>query len=252
MNSLVQLRLFFLSDFLSSPPSTNLINTLELLHALEALDHNAKLTTPLGYQMAEFPLHPTHSKALFSSEKFGCTAEILSIIALLQVQHVFSTPSGRKQTADKAKLKFTAIEGDHITLLNVFKTFMSKLKGKKHQPLVQWCNNNYLNFKSLQRAVQIREQLKSLLKKFKINTELTCEDKTEPILKCLTVSFFMNAAKAHYSGGYRHLKSDLVLSVHPSSVINLYLANLDEPPPKHIIYTDCVQSKTSYLMRDIR
>ena len=134
----------------------------------------------------------------------------------------------------------------------VFKTFVGKLKGRsKHQSLVNWCNNNFLNYKSLQRAVQIREQLKCLLKKFKIDTELTCEDKIEPILKCLTVAFFMNAAKAHYSGGYRHLKSDLTLSVHPSSVINLCLANLDEPAPKYIIYTDCVQSKTSYLMRDI-
>jgi ATP-dependent RNA helicase DDX35 len=203
--------------------------------------------------MAEYPLHPTHSKALLSSEKFECTQEILSIIALLQVQNVFSTPSGRKKQADKAKLKFTAIEGDHITLLNVFKTFQSKMnkQGRKNQSLQNWCQQNYLNYKSLQRAVQIRDQLKSLLKKFKINTELTCQDKTEPILQCLTCAFFMNAARAHYTGDYRHIKSSLVLSVHPSSVINLCLANLDEPAPKYIIYTDCVQSKTSYLMRDI-
>lgn len=51
-------------EFLSSPPVSNLIASLELLHALEALDHNSKLTTPLGFQMAEFPLHPIHAKAL--------------------------------------------------------------------------------------------------------------------------------------------------------------------------------------------
>ena len=72
-------------DFISAPPSSNLINTLELLHALKALDHNAKLTTPLGFQMAEFPLHPCHSKALLASQEFGCTSEMLSIVAMLQV-----------------------------------------------------------------------------------------------------------------------------------------------------------------------
>jgi hypothetical protein len=110
-------------DFLSPPPSKNLINSLELLHALGALDHNSKLSPPLGFQMAEFPLHPTHSKALLASEEFGCAQEMITIIALLQVQHVFNTPSGRKMQADKAKLKFTCIEGDHLTLLNVYKTF---------------------------------------------------------------------------------------------------------------------------------
>ena len=70
--------------------------------------------------MAEFPLHPTHSKALLSGENFGCTQEMLSIIALLQVQNVFTTP-GRKKEADRAKLKFECVEEDHLTILNVVK-----------------------------------------------------------------------------------------------------------------------------------
>jgi ATP-dependent RNA helicase DDX35 len=237
-------------DFLSPPPSKNLINSLELLHALGALDHNSKLSPPLGFQMAEFPLHPTHSKALLASETFGCAQEIITIIALLQVQHVFNTPSGRKMQADKAKLKFTCIEGDHLTLLNVYKTFINKYN-KNKKGLANWCQNNYLNYKSLLRAMQIRAQLSSILRKFRIKIDSTCEDKTEPILKCLCVAFFSNAAKAHYSGDYRHLKSDLPLKVHPSSVINLLMSNVDQPPPRFIIYNDIVQSKTCYLVRDI-
>ena len=237
-------------DFLSPPPSNNLINSLELLNALDGLDHNAKLANPLGFQMAEFPLHPTHSKALLSSHSFGCTQEMLSIIAMLQVQNVFLTPSGRKQQADKAKLKFACIEGDHITYLNVFKTFTEKMK-KNKRALGNWCGDNFLNYKSLTRATQIRSQLVSLLKKFKISVESTCEDRTEPILKCLSVAFFANSARSHYSGDYRHLKSDLILKVHPTSVINLVLANLDSPPPKYVLFNDIVQSKTTYLMRDI-
>jgi ATP-dependent RNA helicase DDX35 len=238
--------------FLSPPPSSNLISSLELLHALEALDHNSKLTTPLGYQMAEFPLHPTHAKALLSAPQFECTQEMLSIIAMLQVQHIFQTPSGRKQQADKAKLKFTCIEGDHITMLNVFKTFLDKSKKRKStSALANWCYSNFLNYKSLVRAVQIREQLSKLLRKFRLNTEASCGDRTEPILKCLCVAFFVNTAKATYTADYRHVKSNLLLKVHPSSVVNLYLANIDKPPPKFVLYNDIVQSKSVYLMRDI-
>ena len=237
-------------DFLSPPPSKNLINSLELLHALGALDHNCKLSTPIGFQMAEFPLHPTHAKALLASETFGCAQEMLTIISMLQVQHVFNTPSGRKLQADKAKLKFTCIEGDHLTLLNVYKSFIRKYNVNK-KSVANWCNNNFLNYKSLLRSMQIREQLSSILRKFKIKIDSTCEDKTEPILKCLCVAFFTNAAKAHYSGDYRHLKSDVSLKVHPSSVINLLISNVDQPPPKYIIYNDIVQSKTTNLIRDI-
>lgn len=175
---------------------------------------------------------------------------MLSIIAMLQVQNIFVTPSGRKQTADKAKLKFTCIEGDHLTMLNVFKTFEKKIaKGRKM--LLSWCNLNYLNFKSLLRAVQIRGQLATLLKKFKIDVELSSGDRVQPILKCLCVAFFINAAKATYTGDYIHLKSNVALRVHPSSVINLQLANLDQPPPKYVIYNDIVQSKSVFLMRDL-
>lgn len=239
-------------EFLSPPPASYLINSLELLNALEALDHNSKLTTPIGYQLAEFPLHPIHAKALLSAEKFSCAQEMLSIIAMLQVQHVFTTPSGRKIQAEKAKLKFTCIEGDHITLLNVFKSFTERMNKKKHKgALSQWCQSNYLNFKSLLRAVQIREQLTSLLKKMKVKIDSTSQDRTEPILKCLCVAFFANSARITYSGDYRHLKSDFSLKVHPSSVINLLLANVDQPPPKYVIYNDIVQSKSTHLMRDI-
>lgn len=223
-------------DFLSAPPSSNLINTLELLHALKALDHNSKLTTPLGYQMAEFPLHPCHSKALLASQEFGCTSEVLSIIAMLQVQHVFSTPSGRKATADKAKLKFTCTEGDHLTLLNVYKAFVSRYN-KRQRNLSQWCGNNYLNYKSLVRAIQIRSQLKNLLKKFKVDCELTCQDRTEPVLKCLTVAFFMNAATAHYSGDYQHLKSGNLNIVIRVKLMNLiYSIRIFYPKTFNIIF----------------
>lgn len=237
-------------DFLSPPPASNLINSLELLNALDALDQNSKLSPPLGYQMAEFPLHPTHAKALLASPQFECTQEMLSIVSMLQVQNVFQTPSGRKQQADRAKLKFACIEGDHITMLNVYKTFVDKVK-KNNKRVQSWCGENFLNYKSLMRATQIRGQLTALMKKFKIDTKSTCGDKPEPVLKCLCVAFFANTASSHYSGDYRHLKSDVALKVHPTSVINLALANLDLPPPAYVLFNDIVQSKEVFMMRDL-
>ena len=69
------------------------------------------------------------------------------------------------------------------------------------------------------------------MRKFHRRVDSTCGDQTEPILKFLTSAFYLNTAKIIYTGDYKHLRSDLTLKVHPSRVINLYLANTDEPPP---------------------
>ena len=39
--------------------------------------------------------------------------------------------------------------------------------------------------------------------------------------------------------------------MHPTSVINLALANLDLPPPAYVLFNDIVQSKEVFMMRDI-
>ena len=72
-------------DFPSAPPSRNLIAAIELLYALGALDDRGELSQPLGEQMSELPIHPTLAKMLLSSAEMGCSQEIVTIIAMLQV-----------------------------------------------------------------------------------------------------------------------------------------------------------------------
>ncbi|KHJ76451.1 helicase associated domain protein [Oesophagostomum dentatum] len=85
--------------YLSRPPSWSMINALELLYALGALDEKSMLTNPLGLRMSEFPLPPMHSKCLLTSGDFGCSEEMVSIIAMLQVQDVFTPPVRNRHNA---------------------------------------------------------------------------------------------------------------------------------------------------------
>ena len=57
-------------EFPSSPPSKNLVASLEVLYALGALDDGGRLTKPLGEQMAEFPIHPSLSVSIFGGHQF--------------------------------------------------------------------------------------------------------------------------------------------------------------------------------------
>ena len=98
---------------------------------------------------------------------------------MMQIQNVFVTPSNQKIQAAKAKRKFSVEEGDHITMLNVFNAFM------KYNKSSRWCHEYFLNYKGLVRAVEIREQLVRLLRKFNIKL-VSSNGEVKPILRCIT------------------------------------------------------------------
>ncbi len=54
---------------------------------------------------------------------------------------------------DEAKAKFTHIDGDHLTLLNVYHAF------KSHNEDPKWCYDNFLNSRALKSADSVRTQL---------------------------------------------------------------------------------------------
>ena len=84
-------------DFMDAPPVQTMISAMEHLFSLGALD-NEGLLTRLGRKMAEFPLEPPLSKCILASVDFGCSEELITIVAMLSVQQVFYRPR-EKQTA---------------------------------------------------------------------------------------------------------------------------------------------------------
>ena len=137
---------------------------MELLFALGALDTNGSLTEPLGLHMAELPLAPLLAKMVLGAAEFSCTEEALSIAAMLQVENVFIRPArgDQKVNAERCRRKFSVLEGDHITLLNVYAAFI------KFGRSSQWCRQNFVHYKGMCRAVEIRKQLQQFLVKLKL------------------------------------------------------------------------------------
>lgn len=95
------------------------ITALENLFALGALDDEGLLTR-LGRKMADFPIEPQMAKMLIASVDYGCSEEMLTIVAMLSVQNVFYRPKDKQAQADAKKAKFHQPEGDHLTLLTVY------------------------------------------------------------------------------------------------------------------------------------
>jgi pre-mRNA-splicing factor ATP-dependent RNA helicase DHX16 len=226
-------------DFLDPPPTELLIKSLNQLYALQALNSNGKLTK-VGRQMAEFPAEPMLAKALIAATQEGCVEEMLTIVSILgEMSTLFFRPKDKKVHADSARARFTVKDGgDHITLLNIYNQWVDS----DYSPI--WAKENFLQQRSLTRARDIRDQLAKLCERV-LEGSSTCGgiSNMQPIQRAITAAFFLNAARLQRNGdGYRTLKTNTTVYVHPSSVVKSY-----DPPPKIIIYHELVVTSKEYV-----
>lgn len=69
-------------------------------------------------------------QTILLSPDYSCSEEILTIVSLLSVDTVLYNPPARREEVLAARKKFTSSEGDHITLLNIYRAF-KKVSGNK-------------------------------------------------------------------------------------------------------------------------
>lgn len=227
-------------DFLDPPPTELLIKSLNMLYALGALNSAGQLTR-VGRQMGEFPAEPMLAKALIAATAEGCVDEMLTIVSMLgEVATLFFRPKDKKVHADSARARFTVKDGgDHLTLLNVYNQWVDA----DYSPI--WAKENFLTQRSLTRARDVRDQLAKLCDRVLEGSTSTCGgvSNMQPILRALTAAFFLNAARLNRGGdGYRTLKNNMTVYVHPSSV-----AKGMDPPPKVIIYHELVVTTKEFV-----
>lgn len=149
---------------------------------------------------SEFPLDPALAVMLISSPEFHCSNEILSLTALLSVPQVFTRPVSARKKADEKKSNFAHLDGDHLTMLNVYHAFKSP---EVQQNASQWCYDNFLSLRSLQSADKVRDQLARIMERNGLElSSRPFEDKDyyTNIRKALVAGFFMQVAKKGQSG----------------------------------------------------
>ncbi|EDW89168.1 putative pre-mRNA-splicing factor ATP-dependent RNA helicase PRP1 [Drosophila teissieri] len=222
-------------DFMDPPAPETLMRALELLNYLAALDDDGNLTD-LGAVMSEFPLDPQLAKMLIASCQHNCSNEILSITAMLSVPQCFVRPNEAKKAADEAKMRFAHIDGDHLTLLNVYHAF----KQSSEDP--NWCYENFINFRSLKSADNVRQQLARIMDRFNLrrtSTEFTSKDYYVNIRKALVQGFFMQVAHLERTGYYLTIKDNQNVQLHPSTCL--------DHKPDWVIYNEFVLTTKNYI-----
>eukprot|EP00047_Mylnosiga_fluctuans_P021814 m.109410 g.109410 ORF g.109410 m.109410 type:complete len:676 (+) comp9039_c1_seq2:13-2040(+) len=221
-------------DFMSPPTDAAIAKALGTLINLEAIDQDGKLTS-LGRKMAQFPLDPPYSRALLSAGTYHCSEELISLIALLSVDSIFFIPTKLREKAEKSRRKFFVSDGDHGTLLNIFKSYLAE-KNKK-----QWCYDNFVNFRVMATVVDVRAQLRELCQRADVPLA-SCGSDTEAYRRCLLTGMFHNVALLQQDGQYKVMRSGQLAYIHPSSV-------LSGQKPSCILFNEVVQTTKRY-MRD--
>ncbi|KAI8584118.1 hypothetical protein K450DRAFT_218231 [Umbelopsis ramanniana AG] len=197
-------------DYMDRPSRTSLSRALEQLYSLSAIDDKGTLTQE-GNQMAEFPLDPVFSKVLIQSQQYECTSEVISIISLLSVDSVFFTPPDKRDNVAEAKKRFVHPDGDHLTLLNVLKSYW-EVKGDK-----EWCRENFINMRNIKIVLDVRNQLIQFCTRMGIVSSTSAGNETDNILKSFLSGFFQNTALLQPDGTYKSVVGGQTISIHPGS-----------------------------------
>ncbi|XP_008279317.1 pre-mRNA-splicing factor ATP-dependent RNA helicase DHX16 [Stegastes partitus] len=222
-------------DFMDPPPHETLVLALEQLYALGALNHLGELTK-LGRRMAELPVDPMLSKMILASEQYKCSEEVLTIAAMLSVNNsIFYRPKDKVVHADNARMNFVVPGGDHLVLLNVYTQWVESGYS------TQWCYENFIQFRSMRRARDVRDQLEGLMDRIEVEV-VSSQGDSVPIRKAVTAGYFYHTARLS-KGGYKTVKHQQTVYVHPNS-------SLFEEQPRWLIYHELVFT-TKEFMRQV-
>ncbi|KAF9468754.1 P-loop containing nucleoside triphosphate hydrolase protein [Collybia nuda] len=226
-------------DLMDMPDTESISSALKTLWLLDAIDQNKELT-PLGRQMALFPLEPVHARAVIASREQGCTSEVLDIISVLSASSkLFVDVAEHREAASEARRMFRHASGDHLTILNVIRAYsdISTTGGKAARR--EWCRKHFLNEKTLSEASEIRSQLRQACGRMRIDWNVSCGDGEGQLLKSLAYGLAQNSAFLQPDGSYKQTMGHSVIKIHPGSVL------CDKKVPA-IIYDELIYTNQIY------
>ncbi|XP_066428892.1 ATP-dependent RNA helicase DQX1 isoform X2 [Eleutherodactylus coqui] len=215
-------------DFLDRPAPESLMQALEDLDYLAALDDDGNLSE-VGIVMSEFPLDPQISKSLLAACEFQCVSEMLTLAAMLTVAPGCFLPPPHNASVLSFRRDLQHPEGDHLTLIHLYNYYKEHGDG--------WCPDAAVCPRSLHLADLLRAELLDIMQRI----ELPISPPTFPDEDCI-----LNLTRALLSGGFLKVARDVdgqgnyvmlthkhVANLHPSSV---YCGRT--PPPTWVLYHD--------------
>lgn len=202
-------------------------HSLGVLYGLEALGDNG-LITPLGKSIAQFPLDPPSARALLASKETQCALETVIILSLLSTSGtVLLEPAAvdMREAVKDVRSKFRHPSGDHLTLLNVYRSYEDILRGASLEfsgaignncgmhAAKDWCTRHFINERALREARDIAKQLSQICEKLDVDPNVSCGENTDRVLRTILLGRYQNCAFLSPEGTYLQVFDKQVRSV---------------------------------------
>ncbi len=143
--------------FITKPDNKSLESGEKTLLLLNAIDNNRNLTET-GKLMVGYPLLPRHSKCIVSAiqQNPDMIKPVSICISFLSCKTPFILPAGEEDAARNCHRRFSSEYGDFIGYQFLYRKY-SEINGKDERQ--KFCDNNYLDFQSMEEIVHVTEQL---------------------------------------------------------------------------------------------
>lgn len=145
--------------FIEAPGSRSIADGYQLLSELGAINDTRQLT-PLGKELAKFPLDPKIARLLLAGRQYQCLQEILVIASALSLQDPRDRPSERREAADAAHKVFNDESSDFLAYVKLWAWFQDAVKHKKSNRLwANECREKFLSPMRLREWHELYQQL---------------------------------------------------------------------------------------------
>lgn len=229
--------------FPSLPSADAFVQAFEVLHALGVLNDDAQLTLE-GEAVSCLPLPCRLAKMLISA-RWGSAQlqnDVLDLVSILATGHGDAALAMLTNAAANTLQSYGAREGDHVSLLNLFRA--SDLQGAHVMKFE--LRESIRSTRSILRRVLSTLHLEEgayktgASKKMASQKREFCVDGATGLLRCLVSGFFSNIAKLKSDGTYKMTLDGRSIRVHPSSVLSRFGA-----PPEWICFQQAVLTESA-------
>ncbi|MFO0658921.1 MAG: ATP-dependent RNA helicase HrpA [Polyangiaceae bacterium] len=144
--------------FLDAPSSKAVNEGFRVLEELGALDDKRELT-PIGAQLARFPIDPRLARMILAADKEGSLAEVLVIAAALGIQDPRERPATAQREADEAQKIFRDETSDFLGWLKLWKFFDDAQAKSTKAQLRKLCRDRFLSYIRMNEWRELHQQL---------------------------------------------------------------------------------------------
>lgn len=149
----------FLTKAMSAPHAKSVMNAIELLVDLGAMEPESNELTALGECLSTMSLEPRVGKMVLWSYLLGCSRVVTNMAVAMSYKSPFTLPKdSQRRAANAAKVQLSRqTESDQMMIHYALE---AKQNFGNRQALETFCRRNFINFNTLNMVADLRQNLK--------------------------------------------------------------------------------------------